>query len=74
MFDSDKIATAVITGHHEYDVVGLQTLFRSIPGVDAYPQNMEDFVTDTGMPGAGTTWSRSTTTICRRRTRSSTAG
>ena len=48
MFEPDKIATAVITGHHEYDVVGLQTLFRSIPGVDAYPQNLEDFVTDTG--------------------------
>ncbi len=31
MFEPDKIATAVITGHHEYDVVGLQTLFRSIP-------------------------------------------
>ena len=40
--------TAVVTGHHEYDVVGLQTLLRSIPGVDSFPQNMEDFVTDTG--------------------------
>ncbi len=48
MFDPDKIAAAVITGHHEYDVVGLQTLFRGIPEIDAYPQNMEDFVTDTG--------------------------
>ena len=44
----EKIKTAVVTGHHEYDVVGLQTLFRSIPEIDFYPQNMEDFVTDTG--------------------------
>ena len=45
---SDKIKVAVITGHHPYDVVGFQTLFRNLPGIDAYPQNIEDFVTDTG--------------------------
>ena len=45
---SERIKTAVITGHHPYDVVGLQELFRSIREVDAYPQNLEDFVTDTG--------------------------
>lgn len=43
-----RTKTAVVTGHHEYDVVALQTLFRGIPEVDTYPQNMEDFVTDTG--------------------------
>ena len=43
-----KIKTAVITGAHPYDVVGLQTLFRSLPEVDAYLQHLEDFVTDTG--------------------------
>ena len=42
-----KIKTAVISGHHEYDVVALQTLCRGIPEIDPYPQNMEDFVTDT---------------------------
>ena len=41
------IKTAVITGAHPYDVVGLQVLFRGIPEVDAFPQNLEDFVTDT---------------------------
>ena len=44
----EKIKVAVITGHHPYDVVGLQALFRSLPEIDAYPQNLEDFVTDTG--------------------------
>ena len=45
---STKIKTAVITGEHEYDVVSFQSLFRSIPEIDAYPQNMWDFVTDAG--------------------------
>ena len=44
----EKVRVAVITGHHPYDVVGLQALFRSLPEIDAYPQNLEDFVTDTG--------------------------
>ena len=44
----ERTKTAVITGHHPYDVVALQDLFRSLPGIDAYPQNLEDFVTDTG--------------------------
>lgn len=48
MFHTKEIATAVVTGHHEYDVVGLQTLFRNMSEIDAYPQNLEDFVTDTG--------------------------
>ena len=43
-----KIKTAVITGSHPYDVVGFQTLLRGLPEIDAYPQNLEDFVTDTG--------------------------
>ena len=48
-----KIKTAVITGHHPYDVVNLQRLFRGIVEIDAYPQNMEDFVTDTGHGPSG---------------------
>ena len=31
-----NIRTAVITGQHEYDVIGFQSLFRSIPEIDAY--------------------------------------
>ena len=42
------IKTAVITGGHDFDVVGFHELFRTLPDVNAYPQNMEDFVTDTG--------------------------
>lgn len=41
------IKTAVITGGHDFDVVGFHELFRTLPDVNAYPQNMEDFVTDT---------------------------
>lgn len=41
-----KIKTAVITGGHEYDVVGFQSMLRSLPEIDAYPQNMWDFVFD----------------------------
>jgi len=43
-----KIKTAVITGHHPYEVTDFHLLFRSVPEIDFYPQNMEDFVTDTG--------------------------
>ena len=45
---AERIRTAVITGQHPYDVVAFQTLFRGIPEIDPYPQNMEDFVTDEG--------------------------
>lgn len=44
----EKIKVAVITGHHPYEVVALQAFFRSLPEIDAYPQNLEDFVTDEG--------------------------
>ena len=44
---SDKIKTAVITGGHAFDVINFHHLFRSIPQIDFYPQNMEDFVTNT---------------------------
>ena len=43
-----KIKTAVITGGHEYEVVDFHQLFRGMPELDAYPQHMEDFVTDPG--------------------------
>jgi len=41
-----KIKTAVVTGGHEYDVMDFHRLLRSMPELDAYPQHMEDFVTD----------------------------
>ncbi len=41
-----KIKTAVITGGHEYDVAGFQSMLRSLPEIDAYPQNLWDFVFD----------------------------
>ena len=44
----DSILTAVITGGHDYDVIGFQDMFRQIPEVDVYPQNLEDFATDSG--------------------------
>jgi len=40
------IRAAVITGAHTYDVVGFTDLFRSLPGVDAYVQTVEDFAGD----------------------------
>ena len=39
------LRVAVITGGHPYDVPNFQRLFRSLPGVDAYIQHLEDFVT-----------------------------
>ncbi len=37
------IPTAVVTGGHSFDVVGLHRLFRGLEGVDAYIQHMDDF-------------------------------
>jgi type 1 glutamine amidotransferase len=35
--------TAVITGGHSYEVIPFHTLFRALPGIDAYVQHMDDF-------------------------------
>ena len=43
-----KIATAVVTGEHPFDVPGFHNLFRSLPEVDYYPQHMDQFVADWG--------------------------
>ena len=48
-----KIKTAVITGEHAYDVVGFQSMLRSLPEIEAYPQNTWDFVFDSAR-GPGT--------------------
>jgi hypothetical protein len=34
---------AVVTGGHSYEVVPFHALFRSLPGIDAYIQHIEDF-------------------------------
>ena len=38
-----SIRTAVVTGGHFYEVVDFHRLFRSLDGVDAYIQHMDDF-------------------------------
>lgn len=43
-----KIKTAVITGKHPFDVPAFHTAFRSMPEIDFYAQDMEDFAADIG--------------------------
>jgi len=43
-----KIKTAVVTGRHPFHVPEFHKLFRAIPQIDAYPQHLEDFVSDAG--------------------------
>ena len=38
-----QVRTAVITGMHPYDVPAFYRLFKSMPAVDSYPQNLWDF-------------------------------
>ena len=45
---TDATTVAVVTGGHAFDVSGFHNLFRSLPGVDAYIQPIEDFVSDVG--------------------------
>ncbi len=47
-FSKDKLAVAVLTGNHPYDVPNFHALFRSFPDVDPYIQTLEDFVHDWG--------------------------
>ncbi len=47
MTDS-RIKTAVVTGHHPFDLPGLTRLFRALPNIDAYIQHLDDFVVDQG--------------------------
>lgn len=39
------LRVAVVTGGHPFDVINFHKLFRALPGVDAYIQHMDDFVT-----------------------------
>lgn len=45
---NSDLRVAVVTGAHPFDVPGLHRLFRAIPGVDAYPQDLENFAADWG--------------------------
>ena len=45
---SEKIKTAVITGHNPFDVPAFHAAFRSMPEIDFYPQHMEEFAADEG--------------------------
>lgn len=40
---SNKVKLAVVTGSHPFDVPSFHKFFRSLDGVDAYIQHMEDF-------------------------------
>jgi len=53
MAGSDTLTTqpltlAVITGQHAFDVPGFYALFRAMPGIDFYPQALEDWAADFG--------------------------
>jgi len=39
-------SVAVITGRHPYDVPAFQRMLRALPGIDAYPQSLEDLASD----------------------------
>jgi hypothetical protein len=40
---TETVKTAVITGGHSFEVLKFHELFRSLPGVDAYIQHLDDF-------------------------------
>jgi hypothetical protein len=45
---SSALKIAVITGGHGYDVPNFHRLFRSLDGVDAYIQHLDDFACSSG--------------------------
>ncbi len=47
------IRVAVITGKHPYDVPAFQRMWRELPGVDAYPQHLEEFASSPAETRAG---------------------
>lgn len=44
--DTGKVTTAVVTGEHPFNVTGFHNMFRSLPEVDYYSQQLEYFVVD----------------------------
>jgi type 1 glutamine amidotransferase len=45
---TSKIKMAVITGQHAFDVPAFHNLLRSMPDVDPYPQELDNFCADVG--------------------------
>ena len=43
---NSQVKVAIVTGHHEYDVINFQRMLRSFPDIDFYPQHLEDFILD----------------------------
>ena len=43
----NAVKVAVVTGGHSYDVPNFHRLFRSLEGIDAYIQNIDDFCSST---------------------------
>jgi len=39
----EKLKVAVVTGNHPYDSQGFHQLFRSLPGIDAYIQHIDNW-------------------------------
>ena len=46
--NTNKIAVAVVTGMHTFDVPRFYAAFRSMSDLEFYPQSLEDFVADGG--------------------------
>jgi len=42
----NPVLTAVITGSHNFEVPDFIKMFRALPGVDFYPQSLENFAAD----------------------------
>ena len=42
----ETIKTAVVTGHHNFEVPAFHALFRSMPEVDFYMQDLENLIAD----------------------------
>lgn len=45
---ASPVFTAVVTGGHPFDVPSFHRLFRDLPEVDAYPQDLDNFIHDWG--------------------------
>ncbi len=46
--EGDGLNVAVVTGRHAFDVPGFYELLRSMPGIDFFPQELENYVADFG--------------------------
>lgn len=45
---ADRLQVAVVTGCHPFDVPNFARLFQSMPGIDAYVQDLDNWVHDWG--------------------------